>query len=161
MSTFLTLSSLHLYLQLQLWVVSHVNQQAVEGGQALSVSLAAGTPWMEVTYNKFTFIQHKHTNRDKGRQTDARAGCQQLGTVRWCVCCLKSRFKLINEFNKTEWLEQITVQEKDKARLDPMCLLARIQFRVVKSRETLQVYAHKKNFPVPPVCFLLVFSIPF
>lgn len=38
-----------LYLQLQAWVISHVNQQAVEGGQALRVSLTAGTPWTGVT----------------------------------------------------------------------------------------------------------------
>lgn len=68
-SVLLTLSCFHLYLQLQVWVISHVNQQAVEGGHALRVSLTAGTPWMEVTHNKFTFIQHTRiqTERHKGR----------------------------------------------------------------------------------------------
>lgn len=80
-SVLATLPCFHLYLQLQIWVISHVNQQAVEGGQALRVSLAAGTPWMEVIYNKFTFIQHKHiqTERHKGRC----AGRQP--TVRHCT----------------------------------------------------------------------------
>lgn len=34
---------LHLHLQFQDWVASHVNQQAVEGGQALRVTFNAGT----------------------------------------------------------------------------------------------------------------------
>lgn len=53
-----------MYLELQVWVVSHVNQQAVEGGQAPRLGHAAGTPWTGVTYNnKFTFRQHKHRDR--------------------------------------------------------------------------------------------------
>lgn len=42
-----------LYLRLQVWIVSHVNQQAVEGGQAPRVSPVAGTPCG--TDSKFTF----------------------------------------------------------------------------------------------------------
>lgn len=90
-----TLSCFHLYLQLQVWVISHVNQQAVEGGQALRVSLTAGTPWMEVTHNKFTFIQHTHiqTERQKGR-CPGRQPTVGLCAVMYSMCSLKSGFKL-------------------------------------------------------------------
>lgn len=52
-----------LYLQLQVWVISHVNQQAVEAGQAPGVSLTAGTPWEEVTHNKNALLCNININR--------------------------------------------------------------------------------------------------
>lgn len=56
---FLKLAScLHLYLQLEGWVVSHVNQQAVEGSQTLGVSLTAATPWMGVIYKQIYFYTY-------------------------------------------------------------------------------------------------------
>lgn len=73
-----TRPSFRCYLQLQLWVVSHVNQQAVEGGQALRVSLTAGTPWMEMAHGKFTVIQQKrgqteaHKGKCQGREPTER-----------------------------------------------------------------------------------------
>lgn len=60
------------HLQLQVRVTSHVDQQAVEGGQALGVSLTAGTPCgCGRTYDKFTFPQHKHKTNKRESEADA------------------------------------------------------------------------------------------